>query len=165
MLMLLLKLHLIGCCLCVGEQEGESKRGVVHQGEEMLEKGGMTVLKAYQFHYHEETSFVTLEQHVLAYPPRRDVGLNQIALFEGKVVGGNGVLSKDVYKKNQEHDLHCLKSKNQGFESFLICFEITINFFTNKERNLSKIEIDRAWLLWRCLGREAMAPSPPSQLR
>ena len=33
----------------------------------------------------------------------RDVGLNQIALFEGKVAGGNGeqVLSRDVYRLGQ----------------------------------------------------------------
>ncbi|CAI9272494.1 unnamed protein product [Lactuca saligna] len=76
MLMLLLKLHLIGCCLCVGEQEGESKRGVVHQGEEMLEKGGMTVLKAYQFHYHE----VFLPWHGLC-PTKRQVLLHWNNMF------------------------------------------------------------------------------------
>lgn len=36
----------------------------------------------------------------------RDVGLNQIALFEGKVAGGNGeqVLSRDVYRLGQLFD-------------------------------------------------------------
>lgn len=36
----------------------------------------------------------------------RDVGLNQIAVFEGKVSGGNGeqVLSRDVYRLGQQFD-------------------------------------------------------------
>ena len=36
----------------------------------------------------------------------RDVGLNQIALFEGKVAGGNGeqVLSRDIYRLGQLFD-------------------------------------------------------------
>lgn len=36
----------------------------------------------------------------------RDVGLNQIALFEGKVAGGNGeqILSRDVYRLGQLFD-------------------------------------------------------------
>lgn len=36
----------------------------------------------------------------------RDVGLNQIALFEGTVAGGNGeqVLSRDVYRLGQLFD-------------------------------------------------------------
>ncbi|KZV39781.1 hypothetical protein F511_30539 [Dorcoceras hygrometricum] len=52
----------------------------------------------------QESSFVTLGQRVLANPLKvgkgKDVGLNQIALFEGKVAGDNGeqVLSRDIYR-------------------------------------------------------------------
>lgn len=42
----------------------------------------------------------------------RDVGLNQIALFEGKVSGGNGeqVLSRDVYRLGQLFDFFRMMS-------------------------------------------------------
>lgn len=42
----------------------------------------------------------------------RDVGLNQIALFEGKVAGGNGeqVLSRDVYRLGQLLDFFRMMS-------------------------------------------------------
>lgn len=42
----------------------------------------------------------------------RDVGLNQIALFEGKVAGGNGeqVLSRDVYRLGQLFDFFRMMS-------------------------------------------------------
>lgn len=42
----------------------------------------------------------------------RDVGLNQIALFEGKVAGGNGeqVLSRDIYRLGQLFDFFRMMS-------------------------------------------------------
>jgi callose synthase len=51
----------------------------------------------------------------------RDVGLNQIALFEGKVAGGNGeqVLSRDVYRLGQLFD----------FFRMLTFFYTTVGFY------------------------------------
>jgi hypothetical protein len=51
----------------------------------------------------------------------RDVGLNQIALFEGKVAGGNGeqVLSRDVYRLGQLFD----------FFRMLTFFFTTVGFY------------------------------------
>lgn len=51
----------------------------------------------------------------------RDVGLNQIALFEGKVAGGNGeqVLSRDVYRLGQLFD----------FFRMLSFFTTTVGFY------------------------------------
>jgi len=58
----------------------------------------------------------------------RDVGLNQIALFEGKVAGGNGeqVLSRDVYRIGQLFDFFRMMSfyfTTVGYYfSTMVCF-------------------------------------------
>lgn len=50
--------------------------------------------------------FVSLDLAFVQVGKGRDVGLNQIALFEGKVAGGNGeqVLSRDIYRLGQLFD-------------------------------------------------------------
>lgn len=58
----------------------------------------------------------------------RDVGLNQIALFEGKVAGGNGeqVLSRDVYRLGQLFDFFRMLSFFFTTVGFYVC---TMVFF------------------------------------
>jgi callose synthase len=53
----------------------------------------------------------------------RDVGLNQIALFEGKVAGGNGeqVLSRDVYRIGQLFDFFRMMSFYFTTVGFYVC--------------------------------------------
>lgn len=53
----------------------------------------------------------------------RDVGLNQIALFEGKVAGGNGeqVLSRDVYRIGQLFDFFRMLSFYFTTVGFYVC--------------------------------------------
>lgn len=53
----------------------------------------------------------------------RDVGLNQIALFEGKVAGGNGeqVLSRDVYRVGQLFDFFRMLSFYFTTVGFYVC--------------------------------------------
>ncbi|KAL9235580.1 hypothetical protein vseg_010326 [Gypsophila vaccaria] len=53
----------------------------------------------------------------------RDVGLNQIALFEGKVAGGNGeqVLSRDVYRLGQLLDFFRMLSFYYTTVGFYVC--------------------------------------------
>lgn len=53
----------------------------------------------------------------------RDVGLNQIALFEGKVAGGNGeqVLSRDVYRLGQLFDFFRMMSFYYTTVGFYFC--------------------------------------------
>ncbi|CAA6653832.1 unnamed protein product [Spirodela intermedia] len=53
----------------------------------------------------------------------RDVGLNQIALFEGKVAGGNGeqVLSRDVYRLGQLFDFFRMLSFYFTTVGFYVC--------------------------------------------
>ncbi|MBA0553142.1 hypothetical protein Golob_012353, partial [Gossypium lobatum] len=53
----------------------------------------------------------------------RDVGLNQIALFEGKVAGGNGeqVLSRDVYRLGQLFDFFRMMSFYFTTVGFYFC--------------------------------------------
>ncbi|RXH96125.1 hypothetical protein DVH24_008625 [Malus domestica] len=53
----------------------------------------------------------------------RDVGLNQIALFEGKVAGGNGeqVLSRDVYRIGQLFDFFRMFSFFYTTVGFYVC--------------------------------------------
>ncbi|KAE8659712.1 xyloglucan endo-1 family protein [Hibiscus syriacus] len=69
----------------------------------------------------EETSFVTLGQRVLANPLKvgkgRDVGLNQISMFEAKVASGNGeqVLSRDVYRLGHRLDFFRMLSFYYSF--------------------------------------------------
>ncbi|GMH24309.1 hypothetical protein Nepgr_026152 [Nepenthes gracilis] len=58
----------------------------------------------------------------------RDVGLNQIALFEGKVAGGNGeqVLSRDVYRLGQLFDFFRMMSFFFTTVGFYFCTMLTV---------------------------------------
>eukprot|EP01018_Ginkgo_biloba_P028898 Gb_01752 [translate_table: standard] len=58
----------------------------------------------------------------------RDVGLNQIALFEGKVAGGNGeqVLSRDVYRLGQLFDFFRMLSFYFTTVGFYVCTMVTV---------------------------------------
>ncbi|CDP15061.1 unnamed protein product [Coffea canephora] len=58
----------------------------------------------------------------------RDVGLNQIALFEGKVAGGNGeqVLSRDVYRLGQLLDFFRMLSFYFTTVGFYVCTMMTV---------------------------------------
>ncbi|EFH57733.1 hypothetical protein ARALYDRAFT_482666 [Arabidopsis lyrata subsp. lyrata] len=58
----------------------------------------------------------------------RDVGLNQIALFEGKVAGGNGeqVLSRDVYRIGQLFDFFRMMSFYFTTVGFYVCTMMTV---------------------------------------
>ncbi|XP_068634434.1 callose synthase 10 [Aristolochia californica] len=58
----------------------------------------------------------------------RDVGLNQIALFEGKVAGGNGeqVLSRDVYRLGQLLDFFRMISFFVTTVGFYLCTMMTV---------------------------------------
>uniref|UniRef100_A0A0E0L6W8 1,3-beta-glucan synthase n=1 Tax=Oryza punctata TaxID=4537 RepID=A0A0E0L6W8_ORYPU len=110
------------------------------------------------FMSNQETSFVTLGQRVLAYlkvrmhyghpdvfdrifhitrggiskasrvGKGRDVGLNQIALFEGKVAGGNGeqVLSRDVYRLGQLFDFFRMLTFFFTTVGYYVCTMMTV---------------------------------------
>ncbi|KAJ4724122.1 Callose synthase-like protein [Melia azedarach] len=58
----------------------------------------------------------------------RDVGLNQIAVFEGKVAGGNGeqVLSRDVYRLGQLFDFFRMMSFFFTTVGFYFCTMLTV---------------------------------------
>ncbi|XP_008788670.2 callose synthase 10 isoform X2 [Phoenix dactylifera] len=58
----------------------------------------------------------------------RDVGLNQIALFEGKVAGGNGeqVLSRDVYRLGQLFDFFRMLSFYISSVGYYVCTMMTV---------------------------------------
>uniref|UniRef100_A0A1D1Z005 1,3-beta-glucan synthase n=1 Tax=Anthurium amnicola TaxID=1678845 RepID=A0A1D1Z005_9ARAE len=58
----------------------------------------------------------------------RDVGLNQIALFEGKVAGGNGeqVLSRDVYRIGQLFDFFRMMSFYFTTVGYYFCTMLTV---------------------------------------
>ncbi|KAJ0244355.1 hypothetical protein HA466_0190010 [Hirschfeldia incana] len=58
----------------------------------------------------------------------RDVGLNQIALFEGKVAGGSGeqVLSRDVYRLGQLLDFFRMMSFYFTTVGFYLCTLLTV---------------------------------------
>lgn len=58
----------------------------------------------------------------------RDVGLNQIAMFEGKVAGGNGeqVLSRDVYRLGQLFDFFRMLSFYFSTVGFYFCTMMTV---------------------------------------
>ncbi|XP_073063640.1 callose synthase 9-like isoform X1 [Primulina eburnea] len=58
----------------------------------------------------------------------RDVGLNQIALFEGKVAGGNGeqVLSRDIYRLGQHFDFFRMLSFYFTTVGFYFCTMLTV---------------------------------------
>uniref|UniRef100_A0A453QDB6 1,3-beta-glucan synthase n=1 Tax=Aegilops tauschii subsp. strangulata TaxID=200361 RepID=A0A453QDB6_AEGTS len=58
----------------------------------------------------------------------RDVGLNQIALFEGKVAGGNGeqVLSRDVYRLGQLFDFFRMLTFFYTTVGYYVCTMMTV---------------------------------------
>ncbi|KAI3696996.1 hypothetical protein L6452_29684 [Arctium lappa] len=58
----------------------------------------------------------------------RDVGLNQIALFEGKVAGGNGeqVLSRDIYRLGQLFDYFRMLSFYFTTVGYYVCTMLTV---------------------------------------
>ncbi|CAI9106685.1 OLC1v1005889C1 [Oldenlandia corymbosa var. corymbosa] len=58
----------------------------------------------------------------------RDVGLNQIAIFEGKVAGGNGeqVLSRDVYRLGQLFDFFRMLSFFFTTVGYYLCTMLTV---------------------------------------
>ncbi|KAH9740879.1 callose synthase 9 [Citrus sinensis] len=58
----------------------------------------------------------------------RDVGLNQIAVFEGKVAGGNGeqVLSRDVYRLGQLFDFFRMMSFYFTTVGYYFCTMLTV---------------------------------------
>ncbi|KAM2691324.1 hypothetical protein EV2_005739 [Malus domestica] len=58
----------------------------------------------------------------------RDVGLNQIAVFEGKVSGGNGeqVLSRDVYRLGQQFDFFRMLSFFYTTVGYYFCTMLTV---------------------------------------
>ncbi|KAI3727018.1 hypothetical protein L1987_66825 [Smallanthus sonchifolius] len=58
----------------------------------------------------------------------RDVGLNQIAVFEGKVAGGNGeqVLSRDVYRVGQLFDFFRMLSFYFTTVGYYLCTMMTV---------------------------------------
>lgn len=74
----------------------------------------------------------------------RDVGLNQIALFEGKVAGGNGeqVLSRDVYRLGQLFDFFRMMSFYVTTVGFYFCtmvclfINLSCPIFNLKARNI-----------------------------
>ncbi|MFS7985669.1 putative 1,3-beta-glucan synthase [Helianthus anomalus] len=58
----------------------------------------------------------------------RDVGLNQIALFEGKVAGGNGeqVLSRDMYRVGQLFDFLRMLTFYFTTVGYYVCTMMTV---------------------------------------
>lgn len=61
----------------------------------------------------------------------RDVGLNQIALFEGKVAGGNGeqVLSRDVYRLGQLFDFFRMLSFFFTTVGYYVCTMVCLSYY------------------------------------
>ncbi|KAF3791007.1 Callose synthase 10 [Nymphaea thermarum] len=79
----------------------------------------------------------------------RDVGLNQIAQFEGKVAGGNGeqVLSRDIYRLGQLFDFFRMLSFYFTSVGFYVCTMmtvLTIYFFLYGRVYLALSGLDRA---------------------
>lgn len=73
----------------------------------------------------------------------RDVGLNQIALFEGKVAGGNGeqVLSRDIYRLGQLFDFFRMLSFYFTTVGFYFC-TMVCPFLIDIFCNLKKLIFD-----------------------
>lgn len=71
----------------------------------------------------------------------RDVGLNQIALFEGKVAGGNGeqVLSRDIYRLGQLFDFFRMLSFFITTVGFYVCTMVLYPFLFCAPPPLSSI--------------------------
>ncbi|GKU94176.1 hypothetical protein SLEP1_g7703 [Rubroshorea leprosula] len=77
----------------------------------------------------------------------RDVGLNQIAIFEGKVAGGNGeqVLSRDVYRLGQLFDFFRMMSfyfTTVGYYFCTLLTVLTVYFFLYGKAYLALSGID-----------------------
>lgn len=72
----------------------------------------------------------TNELKLLQVGKGRDVGLNQIALFEGKVAGGNGeqVLSRDVYRLGQLFDFFRMMSFYFTTVGYYFCTMVSQQF-------------------------------------
>ncbi|KAJ4962108.1 hypothetical protein NE237_022018 [Protea cynaroides] len=78
----------------------------------------------------------------------KDVGLNQIALFEGKVAGGNGeqVLSRDIYRIGQLFDFFRMLSfyfTSVGFYACTMMTVLTVYIFLYGRAYLAFSGIDR----------------------
>lgn len=75
----------------------------------------------------------------------RDVGLNQIALFEGKVAGGNGeqVLSRDVYRIGQLFDFFRMLSFYYTTVGFyvctMVCYPYNSSFYLSIEKFITSL--------------------------
>lgn len=84
----------------------------------------------------------------------RDVGLNQIAVFEGKVAGGNGeqVLSRDVYRLGQLFDFFRMLSfyfTTVGYYFCtmvsLLCLKMVFSILLYAKRFLCTFCLPSAW--------------------
>lgn len=75
---------------------------------------------------------ILISCHFLQVGKGRDVGLNQIALFEGKVAGGNGeqVLSRDVYRLGQLFDFFRMMSFYFTTVGFYFCTMVWLSWNT-----------------------------------
>lgn len=79
-------------------------------------------------------SFIYLRGEILTFIGQvgkgRDVGLNQIAIFEGKVAGGNGeqVLSRDIYRLGQLFDFFRMMSFYFTTVGFYFCTMVCSSF-------------------------------------
>ena len=81
----------------------------------------------------------------------RDVGLNQIALFEGKVAGGNGeqVLSRDVYRIGQLFDFFRMMSFYFTTVGFYVCTMVrsTLSFMSCLKFSENMVHESSLWLM------------------
>lgn len=80
----------------------------------------------------------------------RDVGLNQIALFEGKVAGGNGeqVLSRDVYRLGQLFDFFRMLSFFFTTVGYYFC--TMVSYVSSKQLHLPP-SLKCCRLDWTCI--------------
>lgn len=80
----------------------------------------------------------------------RDVGLNQIALFEGKVAGGNGeqVLSRDVYRLGQLFDFFRMLSFFFTTVGYYFC--TMVSYVSSKQLHLPSA-FKCCHLDWTCI--------------
>ncbi|XP_058180516.1 callose synthase 10 isoform X2 [Rhododendron vialii] len=91
----------------------------------------------------------------------RDVGLNQIALFEGKVAGGNGeqVLSRDIYRLGQLFDFFRMLSFFFTTVGFYVCTMmtvLTVYFFLYGRVYLAFSGVDRGLARLAALGNTSL---------
>lgn len=86
------------------------------------------ILKSVYFCYHfPKKNNLTIYFTSFKVGKGRDVGLNQIALFEGKVAGGNGeqVLSRDVYRLGQLFDFFRMLTFFFTTVGYYVCTMVT----------------------------------------